>query len=178
MAKRSDESPTFYTSVINFSHGVTSPWLRFREGGEGGGGGVTWYRYDFHSSTKLPNRYKSRSELVSIHDSYRRDISYRYHANKYRATSGNRDELVPGWKSHLYGANGTLVDKPSESEKSFFWSRLHTRTRGHSFYLSSRQTVQHVWRTRAAMVEQLHAGWLPEQIQMSGGPLQQVQAGN
>ena len=32
------------------------------------------------------------------YDYYRCGISYRYHVNKYRATSGNRDELVPGMK--------------------------------------------------------------------------------
>ena len=42
------------------------------------------------------------------YDSYRCGISYRYHVNKYRATSGNRDELVPEWKSYRYHVKNPL----------------------------------------------------------------------
>ena len=39
------------------------------------------------------------------------EIFHRYHVNKYRAISKNRDELVPEWKSYRYHVNTPLAEK-------------------------------------------------------------------
>ena len=52
------------------------------------------------------------------YDSYRCGISFWYHVNKYRATSGNRDELVPEWKSYRYHVN-TPLDSMHQQPGSF-----------------------------------------------------------
>ena len=60
----------------------------------------TWYRYGMWSAF-IPERNFRTGTRTGV-NSYRCDwylcgISYRYHVNKYRATSGNRSELVPVW---------------------------------------------------------------------------------
>ena len=42
------------------------------------------------------------------YESYRYEILDRYHVNEYRATRGNRDELIPVWKSYQYHVNTPL----------------------------------------------------------------------
>ena len=56
------------------------------------------------------SEWKSRSGTmtgVNSHwfDSHRYEILCRCHVNKYRATRGNRSELVPEWKSHREHVN-------------------------------------------------------------------------
>ena len=60
----------------------------------------TWYQYRMWSYF-IPVRMfrtSTRTGVISYrYDSYSYNISYRYHVNEYRATSGHRNELVPEW---------------------------------------------------------------------------------
>ena len=79
----------------------------------------TWYRYGMWSAF-IPERNFRTGTRTGVnsyrYDSYRCGISYRYHVNKYRATSGNRDELVPEWKSYRYHVN-TPWDSPCDKHE-------------------------------------------------------------
>ena len=74
----------------------------------------TWYRYGMWSAF-IPERNFRTGTRTGVnsyrYDSYRCGISYRYHVNKYRATSGNRDVLVPEWQSYRYHVNTPWVQK-------------------------------------------------------------------
>ena len=76
----------------------------------------------------VPER-KSRSGTATgmnsfRYESYRYDILERYHVNEYRATRGNRDELIPVWKSYRYHVNTPLAACSSCAREDF--NRLRT----------------------------------------------------
>ena len=75
----------------------------------------TWYRYGMWSAF-IPERNFRTGTRTGVnsyrYDSYRCGISYRYHVNKYRATSGNRYEPVPEWKSYRYHVNTPSIFTP------------------------------------------------------------------
>ena len=86
----------------------------------------TWYRYGMWSAF-IPERNFRTGTRTGVnsyrYDSYRCGISYRYHVNKYRATSGNRDELVPEWKSYRYHVN-TPITVTCDKNVTFSESKL------------------------------------------------------
>ena len=88
-----------------------------------------------HTGTKLSYRYKNRSELVPVWlVPVRHFVSCNY---KYRATSGNRDGLVPEWKSYRYHVNTTL--------------RLRTETRYPHYSTHYSTTIPVIYASKSAI---------------------------
>ena len=63
----------------------------------------TWYRYRMWSDL-IPVRMFRTGMRTGV-NSYRYNISYRYHVNEYSATSGHQDKLVLEWNLYRYHVN-------------------------------------------------------------------------